>query len=359
MKAIIKASSIISPQPTNNTEGFPEDILEVISDRLACVEPEYRTLINPIQLRRMPRILKMGLAASQMCINRAGGVEPDGIIVGTGLGCLDNLEKFLMEVLDTNEHVTSVLPFINSTHNAVAAQIALLLKNHSYNVTYCHRGFSFESALQDALLLIADKHAGHVLVGGIDECTSDFMHLHNYLGYWKKPLSNLQLLSENSTGTIAGEGAAFFMLEDGSKECDQVVTIEGVHTFLLPDGARPAEVMKETEGFLKNLQVEKKEISVLLLGMNGDNRYDGIYQSFAREYFTPAVENLYYKHLCGEYYTSGAFALWLGSVVLQNQTIPDVIRLKKGKQSSLKYLLIYNNIRNTEHSLMLLRYGQF
>ena len=62
------------------------------------------------------------------------------------LGCLDNLEKFLMEVINNNEHVTSVLPFINSTHNAVAAQISMLLKNHNYNVTYCHRGFSFESA---------------------------------------------------------------------------------------------------------------------------------------------------------------------------------------------------------------------
>ena len=118
------------------------------------LNPIIKTLINPILLRRMPRILKMGLAAAQLCINRSGGINPDGIIVGTGLGCLDNLEKFLMEVIDNQEHITSVLPFINSTHNAVAAQISMLLKNQNYNVTYCHRGFSFESALLDAMMLI-------------------------------------------------------------------------------------------------------------------------------------------------------------------------------------------------------------
>ena len=103
------------------------------------------------------------------------------------LGCLHNLEQFLTEMLNNNEHITSVLPFINSTHNAVASQIAMMLKNHNYNMTYCHRGFSFESALQDALMHLEEKQAEHVLVGGIDECTDDFMHLYGYLDYWKPP----------------------------------------------------------------------------------------------------------------------------------------------------------------------------
>jgi len=183
MQAYITSIGNISPQNTLEGDYFPDELVGQESNCLACIEPDYRNLINPIQLRRMPRILKMGLASSQTCIKRSPVENPDAIIVGTGLGCLENLEKFLYSVLNDNEHILSVLPFINSTHNAVAAQIAMLLKNNNYNVTYCHRGFSFESALSDALMLIRENEANHVLVGGIDECTKDFIHLHNYLGY--------------------------------------------------------------------------------------------------------------------------------------------------------------------------------
>ncbi len=307
----------------------------------------------------MPRILKMGLATAQLCINRAGGISPDGIIVGTGLGCLDNLEKFLMEVLDNKEHITSVLPFINATHNAVAAQVAMLLKNHNYNVTYCHRGFSFESALQDALMLLGENQANNVLVGGIDECTNDFIHLHNYLGYWKEPLNNLKLLSEKSAGTIAGEGSAFFMLTAIASTGDHRVDIEGVHTFFTPSEPNPAEIEKEIDLFLQSIQVEKRDIDGVMLGFNGDDRYDNTYYALVNGYFSQRTDFMYYKHLCGEYYTSSAFALWLGSVVLNNRQIPDVIRINNGSHGSLRNLLIYNQVKHAEHSLIFLNYGRF
>jgi 3-oxoacyl-[acyl-carrier-protein] synthase II len=359
MSAFIKASSVISPQHTHSAIGFPQELVEGFSNRLTCLEPDYREFINPLQLRRMPRILKMGLATAQGCINKAGGISPDGIIVGTGLGCLDNLEKFLMEMLNNNEHVTSVLPFINSTHNAVAAQVAMLLKNHSYNVTYCHRGFSFESALQDALMLLEENQAKNVLVGGIDECTNDFVLLHDYLGYWKAPVNNLKLLSQKSSGTIAGEGSAFFILSAETGNGDMGVAIEGVHTFITPPASGKGAIEKGIDLFLRSLSVEKQDIDGVMLGLNGDMGFDHTYYALMNGYFSEHTDFMVYKHLCGEYYTSSAFALWLGSVILEQQHIPDVIRLNKESHKSCKNLLIYNQLRNTEHSLIYLNYGRF
>ncbi|MBN1144068.1 MAG: beta-ketoacyl synthase chain length factor [Bacteroidales bacterium] len=358
MPAFIKSSCVISPQHTHHAEGFPAEMKEVVANRLSCEEPDYKSLINPLQLRRMPRILKMGLAASQLCINRAGGVSPDGIVVGTGLGCLDNLEKFLLEVLDNNEHVTSVLPFINSTHNAVAAQIAMLLKNHNYNVTYCHRAFSFESALLDALMLLQEKQAHHVLVGGIDECTSDFVHLHSYLGQWKEPLSNFQLLSGKSPGTIAGEGSAFFMISDEVSGGGNDVNIAGIHTFLTSAPADMTDVVRESDLFLEQYGLRKQDMDTVLLGLNGDSRNDGLYHQLMEHYFDSNAQFLYYKHLCGEYYTSSAFALWLASAIMQSRSIPDVVSFNSRSSQSPENLLIYNLHHNTEHSLILLRYGR-
>jgi 3-oxoacyl-(acyl-carrier-protein) synthase len=305
----------------------------------------------------MPRILKMGLASAQLCINRAGGVSPDAIIVGTGLGCLDNLEKFLLEVLHHNEHVTSVLPFINSTHNAVAAQVAMLLKNHNYNITYCHRNFSFESALQDALMHFEENKAKNILVGGIDECTNDFVKLHDYLGYWKKPASNFQLFTGNTPGTIAGEGSAFFMLT-GESGTEDAVTIEGCHTFFTPEALDLTEIKKEIHEFLRRTGVALSQIDVVMFGLNGDNQYDSLYNCLQNDCFSNRSAFIGYKHLCGEYYTSSAFALWLGAAILESGTIPDIVRLTGNTPHFLRNLLIYNHFRNTEHSLIFLSNGR-
>jgi len=357
MKACITSTGIISPQETHNRANFPGSIREEVSNRLICMEPDYKVLLNPLQLRRMPRILKMGLAAARLCINRNGGINPDGIIVGTGLGCLDNLEKFLLEVLNNNEHITSVLPFINSTHNAVAAHIAMLLQNHGYNLTYCHRGLSFESALDDALINLEEGKASHILVGGIDESTDDFVHLHSYLGYWKKPMSNLLLLEDKSRGSIAGEGSAFFMLSSVPSD-DHPVIVDGVHTFITHDTAKEVDIIPEIDLFLNHHGTNKKDISLLLAGINGDADFDPVYQRLRQNYFSAQTGLAWYKHLCGEYYTSSSFALWLASVILETQTIPKITELISPEKRGIRKILIYNHTRNTEHALILVSHGK-
>jgi 3-oxoacyl-[acyl-carrier-protein] synthase II len=357
MKAYITSTGIISPQETHNRVDFPDSVREEVNDRLLCMEPDYKVLINPVQLRRMPRILKMGLAAARLCINRSGGINPDGIIVGTGLGCLDNLEKFLLEILENNEHITSVLPFINSTHNAVAAHIAMLLQNHGYNLTYCHRGLSFESALDDALMNLEERKASHILLGGIDESTNDFMKLHSYLGFWKKPISNLLLLEDKTPGSIAGEGSAFFMLSSVPSG-DHHATVEGVHTFITHDTAKETDIIPEIDLFLQKHQTDKKDISLLLTGMNGDVCFDPVYRQLRENYFLQQTGLAWYKHLCGEYYTSSSFALWLASVIIERQAVPEITELIPPGEREIEKILIYNHTRNTEHALILVSHGK-
>lgn len=353
MKAFINASGIISPQNTWGSDGFPAMPTGGFSSVLSCVEPDYQKLINPVQLRRMPRILKMGLAASQICIKNAGSVNPDAIIIGTGLGCLMNLEKFLNEVIDTNEQITSVLPFINSTHNAVAAQIAILMKTTGYNVTYCHRGFSFESALADSLMHIYENKNLNVLVGGIDELTDDYVKLHGLRGYWKEPVNTLELISSSTAGTIAGEGSSFFMLSGIAKE-KSTVAVEGVHTFLTPEEAQHEELQNETLKFIESAGAFKNEIDVVIFGINGDSRFDKTYYFLKNNFFESGTRFAYYKHLCGEYHTSTAFAMWLGKTILETQAIPSIVNLSPGNNKPIRKLLIYNHNRNTEHSFILL-----
>ncbi len=104
---------------------------------------------------------------------------------------------------------------------------------------------------------LEEKKASHILVGGIDESTNDFMLLHSYLGYWKKPVSNLSLLEDKTTGSIAGEGSAFFMLSSVPSDNHNVI-VDGVHTFITPDTAGETDIIPEIDRFLKDHHTDKE-----------------------------------------------------------------------------------------------------
>ncbi|MDP4282756.1 MAG: 3-oxoacyl-ACP synthase, partial [Bacteroidota bacterium] len=137
----------ISPQMTYNNNHFLEEIKVPENSMLKVIDPVYKEYIQGDMVRRMSRIIKMGVTASKICLSDAALNMPDAIITGTGLGCIEDTEKFLSTMIRNKEEFLTPTSFIQSTHNTVGAQIALILKCHNYNFTYVHRGLSFESGL--------------------------------------------------------------------------------------------------------------------------------------------------------------------------------------------------------------------
>ena len=161
----------VSPQKTFDNSSFLEEVMHFSSNQLRCQDPNYKDFVPADMLRRMSRIIKFGVAAGKKCLADAGGGIPDAIITGTGLGCIEDTEKFLTNMIRSKEEFLTPTSFIQSTHNTVSAQIALLLKCHNYNFTYVHRGFSFESALLDSMLRLESGESNNVLLGAMDEMT--------------------------------------------------------------------------------------------------------------------------------------------------------------------------------------------
>src|SRR4029079_11207934 len=98
--------------------------VEYGGNRLSCVEPDYKTIIDIKLIRRMSRIIKMGVAAGIECLNEAGISVPDAITTGTAYGCLEDTGVFLSKMVEQNEELLTPTSFIQSTHNTVGAQIA-------------------------------------------------------------------------------------------------------------------------------------------------------------------------------------------------------------------------------------------
>jgi 3-oxoacyl-[acyl-carrier-protein] synthase II len=352
MDAFIKSATIISPQRTFGVTGLPEEIMAYPeADYLKCIEPPYKDYIDPMIARRMSRIVKMSLCSALKCMQDAKVEIPDAIITGTGLGCLEDTDKFLSSVFNNEEKLLNPTPFIQSTHNTVAASIALAIKCHSYNSTYTHRGFSFESALQDALLQLEINPGALILTGGFDELTANSYNITRRLGLWKNhPVNNLHLKEYNSQGSLPGEGTAFFMLS-GIHETNDLARLKLVDTFYKPQDYN--DVQDHLDQFLLKAGLKSDDLDLIITGVNGDIKTDSIYSHLMNQGLKDHSFG-YFKHMCGEYETSSSFALWLASMILKSQMVPDYIMLNKKKAEQLNNIVIYNQVRGINHVLYLL-----
>jgi hypothetical protein len=328
MPAYITSFGLITPHDAAN-ERLPADLHRQRDAILRCIEPDYRQLISPVHLRRMSRILKLGLGAANICLNKAGNITPDAILVGTGLACINELEMFMQSMLDNDGQDLSPIPFINSSHNTVAAQISRLRQNHSYNNTYCHRGSSFESALNDALMLINGQEAAQVLVGGIDEFS-----MHYYT-----------LINRIHEKCITGEGATFFLLSSQANETT-IAKLTAVKTFYQPSG----DVIQP---FLSENHLSIHDIDAVFVGVNGNEKDDSLYDGLLNT-LSPDTQVAAYKHLCGEYMTNGGFALSLAAQALHDGRLSASCLIRQGAQRPPEKILIFNHYLRQNYSLMLL-----
>src|SRR5690606_25550244 len=123
----IQGTGCVSPQHTTVAEPLLADIREYEGSRLKAVEPDYKQWIDGKLIRRMGRVVKMSIAAAKLGMQEAGIDMPDAIVTGTAYGCLEDTGIFLSRMVSQQEEMLTPTAFIQSTHNTVGGQIALLL----------------------------------------------------------------------------------------------------------------------------------------------------------------------------------------------------------------------------------------
>lgn len=349
MTLYIRATGNISPQKTFGHPPFLNEPVKYSGNRLTCVEPDYKSIIDVKLIRRMSRIIQMGVAAATECLQEADVTIPDAIVTGTAYGCLQDTGVFLSKMVEQNEELLTPTAFIQSTHNTIGAQIALMLQCNQYNNAFVHRGFSFESALLDGMMLLMENPDTNVLVGAVDEITDHSHLLLNRMGLYKQDsVSNMDLFIPGKKGTIAGEGASFFLLTD-QPSANNYAKLDAITTFYKPD---VKEIESNIQSFLSARSLDINDIDVIITGKNGDTKNDKIYAQLKQTVFNRSLL-INYKNLSGEYPTSTAFALWLAVNIIKTTTIPAILQSSDNNQKPVKKILIYNHYQNIHHSLLL------
>lgn len=339
MTVYINGLACISHYNTIDENYFFEDVsVPATSSKLPATEPVYKDFIPVALIRRMSHIVKMGVSAGSISMKKAGLEQVDAIITGTGIGCYDDTDKFLRAMIENDEQLLTPTSFIQSTHNTVAGQLALMYKCYGYNFTYVQQNHSFEYAMLDAMMLLKDKEAKHVLVGGIDEVNDSIVELFDRAGYVRR--------EERNKGYSIGEGAAFFSVaaEQTATSCAK---IDGIKC--LQEVADADELMKQAEIFLKDSGLQMNQISLVLSGICGDEQFDRKLSVFNEKTHLPVA---HFKRLCGEYFTSSGFAMWLAATILKRQSVPPAILSDNKAVTDLKHILIVNHYQDKLYSFM-------
>ncbi|MEP6735176.1 MAG: beta-ketoacyl synthase N-terminal-like domain-containing protein [Chryseolinea sp.] len=348
MAVYINGIGTLSAQPPWNKEEVISVAKAYSGDKVSCVEPDYSQYLDVRQLRRMSRIIKMGMAAGIDALKEANLKVLDGIITGTSYGCLEDTGIFLSKMIENKENALNPTPFIQSTHNTIGSQIALMLQCQGYNQTYTQSGFSFENALVDAIMSIAENENQSILTGAIDEITLTSHNILRRFNMFRSVTNSLALFEIKGKGTIQGEGAAYFVLSGVARP--DAVELATVNMLFQPtvDALREGIIT-----CVDSAQVTMEDIDLVIVGKSGDTELDVLTDGLTSELFGKSTIARF-KHLTGEFPTSSALAMALACRIVQAQRIPDVIVERDGQRSP-KNVLIYNPYFGAYHSLIMLK----
>ncbi|MCC6749511.1 MAG: beta-ketoacyl synthase chain length factor [Deltaproteobacteria bacterium] len=170
-------------------------------------------LVSPERLRRIGRLSRMALVAAHDALAEGAALPSDaaGVVIGTGLGALEETAELLRQLGDGGPSVASPSLFPASVMNVVAAQLSMELGLQGYQTTVNHREVSGELALlvaRDALRL---GHAPALLVGAVDELTPAAHHAYRRFGALADGPPRPYAVDRG--GQLLGEGAVTLRLE--------------------------------------------------------------------------------------------------------------------------------------------------
>jgi len=340
----IHDSAAISPQ-----HSFGEiDLVTLHSyrgNKLQVIEPAYEGIPAGL-IRRMGKAVKVGVGASLALLKKNSPVS--GIVLGTANGGLEDCIKFLNQIVEYQEGMLAPGNFVQSTANAISSQIGLLTANKSYNITHVHRGHAFENALLDAGMLIAENPGQQFLVAGVDEISSYNFNIDRLSGWYKsEDITNVNLYDTQTPGSMAGEGAAAFIVND--QLAGALARVEAVNFM---HGEDPEEVRNWIKELIQATGFGNNRGDLILSGENGDSRLIEYYRN--AEGLLPDSTGIYrFKHLCGEYATATAYALWLACHILKGMDVPSHMVKRKDLEQPVRRIMIYNVFKKLQHSMIL------
>ena len=352
---VLSAKQISLQQPLN--EDWMQEPVVYDAPFARSIDPSYKDYVSPIEARRMGKILKRAVATSKEALNASLLDTVDAIITGTGYGCIENTEFFLDALSNEGEQLLKPTYFMQSTHNTISSLVAIQTKNHGYNVTYAHKGISFDSALQDAWLQFRLGKIDSALVGGHDEMTETFYRIlkkGGVMGQDDERCGEAAVSVTLASASHCEEAQSLPRAERGGSnpELQPLCKLSGFQMLHQPT---TNILMDSVAHLLQSAGKSLADVDYILTGISGHYDQDEAYLQEARTLFgdKPLLK---FKHLFGESFTSSGIGLYVAAQCLKAGRVPATLFVdrKSANDKQPKCILLYNRSDGKNVSLTLL-----
>jgi hypothetical protein len=261
-KVYINAAKQISIQKPLQDAWMEEPII-YNNQYVRSVDPNFKEYLQPNQARRLGKLLGRALITSLEVIKETNINNPDSIINGTGLGCVENTELFLNALTFEGEQFLKPTYFMQSTHNTISSLIGIQTISHGYNATYAHKSVSFDYALLDAYLQFNLGKINTALVCGNDEITQSYFSLLKKIGF----------VGINSE--IASEASVSVMLN--KYPANSICAVTGCEILYKPSFERLESILNK---MLNNINITIDDLDGVMVGVSGNIKNDNGYTNF-------------------------------------------------------------------------------
>ena len=190
-------------------------------------EPE--SVMEPTELRRVPRMIPMALAASREALEQARfDIAPDdletqrtiGVALGTGGGGLAFVEEQYRQFYTAGK--PSLFSITAGTHGNLSSELSIALKLRGPSHVLSTGCTSSTDAIGYAMTLIRAGTVPAMLAGGADAPIAEgILHAFEKMRVistrrWDDPARSSRPFSADRDGFVLGEGAWMFVLEDAA-----------------------------------------------------------------------------------------------------------------------------------------------
>ena len=294
------------------------------------LDVDFKQWLSPAESRRMGKLLKRALVTSLSAMQRSGVANPDAVITGTGLGCIENTEILLTHLCEEGEENCKPTPFMQSTHNTISSLVSIHTHSHGYNATYAHKEASFDCALEDAWTQMQLGRINTALVGGQDEMTPKYFGLLCKTGYLGNP------------SQVAGEAAVSVMLS--SEPAPEALC---KLTFF-------KRCYRPTPTTLSEIAKEIGNVDAVMTSISGIASPSTPMLAEASQLF-PATPLLQFKNIFGESYTAYGLGIYATAHILKQQRLPEQMLIPDGgRPNALRRILVLNQIGGKDYTFAVL-----
>jgi 3-oxoacyl-[acyl-carrier-protein] synthase II len=318
-----------------------------------------RDFINPMKMRRMNALSRLGVAAAKLAIEDSGGAPESGtgVAIGTAFGPVQTSVEYMQEYVAKGAALAPPQLFAESVANAPGSHIAIEWGLRGFNITITQRE---SSAMAAAMLAASQLVKGSVpaaLIGGVDEANEMLFSVLDRIGALAHANGEVdeaaRPFDRRRNGLVLGEAGAVLVAGAGTRKPYAWLSGFGMArdtTASISDwGTGHETVANAMCAAIDDAELSVDDIDAIYASANGSVRGDALEQRAIESLFgariPPVVAT---KGLFGEYAAGGALQLAAALLAIEDQKLHaspgfeqgDLAVTRETRDAELRHILV-------------------